>query len=154
MNIEHLYQILNSTTAQFRKGETIVRREAPSGVQTREVFAMPHESSATDLVCVDLHFVTIGVDSAKAEAARADLIKILAEWPDPSELANGPSYITAGATIGDQGAAFQLFELGKVLGLWDVITPAMYGMTGEEADSAAGPAVSSGPSGTEEQSAS
>ena len=67
-----------------------------------------------------------------------ELIAILKTYPQPERLAGGPSYIEVGGEIGDQGAAFQLFALGKVLGLWDIITPEKLGITGPEANQMAG----------------
>jgi hypothetical protein len=151
MNLKRLYEILGETTAQLRKGEVIhgtpelvdaikAGKEAdklPGGVVTFDM--MPHESEAVpEAEKVDCHFLTIGVDKAAAERHRAELIELLKEYPDPEQLAGGPSYISVGATIGDQGAAFQLFALGKVLKLWDVITPKKLGLEGPMADQAAG----------------
>lgn len=149
MDIAKLYEILGETTVQLRKGDVIHGSPAlveaigrgdedlPGGVVT--IDAMPHADEASSgLEKVDLCFLWIGVDKAKAEARRADLIAILNDWPNAAELAGGPSYIAVGATIGDQGAAFQLFALGKALGLWSIITPASFGMTGDEAKQAAG----------------
>src|SRR6202012_2479706 len=75
---------------------------------------------------------------ARAESHRAELVELLNNYPQAERIAQGPSYIEVGAEIGDQGAAFQLFAMGKVLGLWDVITPEKMGFTGPEADSMAG----------------
>ena len=149
MNLTKLYQILGETTEQLRQGKVVDgtpelvaainegREELPGGVVSIDM--MPHQSEiAPNMVPVDLHFLIIGVDRAKAEARKADLIAILNDWPDPAELAGGPSYISTGATIGDQGAVFQLYALGEVLGLWKIITPKNFGMTGAEADRAAG----------------
>lgn len=138
MNTNRLYEILSETTCQFRKGAEIEERKAGS-VAVTEIYAMPHESEAqSGIEKVDMEFLTIGVNRAKAEAHRDELVKILNEYPEPERLKGGPSYIEVGAEIGDQGAAFQLFALGKVLGLWDVITPAALGFTGEEARALAG----------------
>lgn len=52
---------------------------------------------------------------------------------DTDRLKVGPSYIELGAWIGDQGLALSLMGLGKILGLWEVITPADLGVTGEKA---------------------
>lgn len=151
MNLDRLYKILNETTIQLRHGEVIHGTpelvdaikagndldKSPGGVVTFDM--MPHKDEASsDLEKVDCHFLTIGVDKAKAEQHRAELVEILKTYPNPAELAGGPSYIAVGATIGDQGAAFQLFALGKALKLWDVITPKTFGMTGAQADQAAG----------------
>ena len=138
MDLDRLYKILNETTIQLRKGPDVEERVSDL-VRVTEVFAMPHESlGRPDLERVDMELLTIGVDKARAEAIKPDLIAILRDYPRPGDLAGGPSYITVGAEIGDQGAAFQLFALGKVLGLWDVVTPGQLGMTGEAAKEMAG----------------
>jgi hypothetical protein len=151
MNFNRLYEILNETTVQLRKGE-VIHGDKPlvdaikSGVESDKLTGgvvtfdmMPSVAEAADdLEKVDLEFLVIGVHKARAKQHRAELIGLLNTYPDPEQLAGGPSYITVGAEIGDQGAAFQLFALGKVLGLWDVITPAKFGMVGEEATRAAG----------------
>lgn len=141
MDTKRLIEILAATTAQFRKGaESITELATPKvPVHVTHIFAMPHESDArADLEMVDLHFVKIGVDKTKAEEHRAELVDLLEGYEPREELAGGPSYIHVGGRIGDQGAALQLFALGKVLGLWDVITPESMGMTGAEADAMAG----------------
>lgn len=151
MNLDRLYKILSETTVQLRKGEMVhgdrhlvdaVKEgrdldKEPGGVVT--IDAMPHVTEApSGIEKVDLEFLVIGVDKAAAEKNRAELIEILKTYPQPDRLAGGPSYIEVGAEIGDQGAAFQLFALGKVLGLWDVITPATMGFAGAEARQMAG----------------
>jgi hypothetical protein len=151
MNLRRLYEILSDTTVQLRKGDVVhgdkhlveaintgrdLSKE-PGGVVT--IDAMPHVAEAPDaLERVDLEFLVIGVDKAKAERYRDDLVQILKTYPRPDRLASGPSYIEVGAEIGDQGAAFQLFALGKVLKLWDVITPTTLGFEGAEAREMAG----------------
>lgn len=138
MDISKLYEILNETTIQLRKG-SVVEDRSTELLEVVEVNAMPHESDAgDDLEMVDLEFLVIGVDREKAETRRTEIIDFLDNYPVPTRLAEGPSYIAVGADIGDQGAAFQLFALGKVLGLWDVITPATMGFEGEAAREMAG----------------
>jgi hypothetical protein len=78
------------------------------------------------------------VDQKKAQENKQNLIDILNTYPDPERLKGGPSYIEVGGVIGDQGTAFALFALGKVLGLWNVITPKTLGITGEQAREMAG----------------
>lgn len=48
-------------------------------------------------------------------------------------LAQGPSYIELGGWIGDQGLAMAFMALGKILGLWDIVTPATLGIEGDQA---------------------
>lgn len=134
MDTKRLYEILAETTAQFRKGAPVeTNGTAPS------VYSMPHhEDAPAGPEIVDMEFLHIGVDKAKAFLLRAELIGILNTYPQPARLAEGPSYIEVGAMIGDQGAAFQLFALGKVLRLWDVITPGRLGITGKDAAAMAG----------------
>lgn len=150
MNTSRLYQILRETTVQLRKGEVFegtpeLVEQAKAGVDVLqgggvlEVFAMPHVSHAPpDMEQIDMVFFVIGVDKAAAEKHKDELIAILKDYPEPERLAGGPSYIEVGAVIGDQGAAFQLFALGKVLGLWHLITPMTMGFEGEEARMLAG----------------
>lgn len=149
MNLDRLYKILGECTALLRKGEEIegtpelveqIKRgdKELKGGGVVEIYAMPHESEARpDVEKVDMEFVVIGVNRAKAEEHKAELVSILNEM-DPQMMADGPSYITMGGVIGDQGAAFQLFALGHVLKLWKVITPASFGFSGPEARQLAG----------------
>jgi len=138
MNLKRLYEILGETTVQLRKGD-VVRHERHTNLDVITIDAMPHESEARpDIEKIDMEMLVIGVDRAKAQQHRDELVSILREYPEPERLANGPSYIEVGAVIGDQGAAFQLFALGQVLDFWQVITPTKLGLTGETAMEAAG----------------
>jgi len=140
MNLDRLHEILRETTVQLRKGAEVEKHIEKSGLEVTEIFAMPPSDApvAEALERIDMEFLVIGVDKEKAEQHKAELVEILNTYPQPDRLAGGPSYIEVGAEIGDQGAAFQLFALGKVLGLWDVITPATMGITGPEAKQMAG----------------
>lgn len=139
MNLLRLHEILGETTVELRKAAEVVENEPKNGVRVMEIYAMPHESEATpDLEKVDVEFLVIGVKREAAERHRAELIEILNAYPQPDRLKEGPSYIEVGAQIGSQGAAFRLFALGKVLGLWKVFTPALLGVTGEQARRMAG----------------
>lgn len=51
---------------------------------------------------------------------------------DVTRLAQGPSYIELGGWIGDQGLALSLMGLGERLGLWNVVTPRVLGITDQE----------------------
>jgi hypothetical protein len=148
VNLDRLYHILGETTVQLRKGEVFegtpeLVEQAKAGDELKgggvlTINAMPHESEAqSHIEKVDMELLTIGVDKAAAERHKAEVIEILKTYPN-GRLADGPSYIEVGGEIGDQGAAFQLFALGQVLGLWKVITPKMLGATGEQARQMAG----------------
>lgn len=133
-----LYEILDETTMEFRKGEEVVQRET-SGVKVTEVFAMPHLSEAvSELEQVDVHFIMVGVDKKKAEEQKEKLLRVLKTYPQQDRLAGGPSYIEVGGVVDSQSAALRLFALGEVLGLWRDITPEKLGVTGPEADELAG----------------
>lgn len=137
MNLKLLHEILSHTTVQLRKGD-VVREEQAGPINVVTIDAMPHVDDALpSLELVDMELLTVGVDKEEATKRRAELISILDDYP-PERLAGGPSYIDVGAEIGDQGAAFQLFALGKVLGLWEVITPKTLGINGEKASELAG----------------
>lgn len=131
-NLGLLFDILRESVRQFRKGEPVEELNE-GGFHVVEVFAMPHVSEAPpDLEMVDVAFMMVGVEKAAAERRRADLIRWLERYPS-DRLAEGPSYIEVGGVIGSQDAALCLFALGKVLGLWKLITPATLGFEGEEA---------------------
>ena len=133
MDVNRLLEILAETTCQYRKGEAIQTTNQPR-LKVIEMYDMPHASEADAYYeLVDLHFIKVGVDKIKAECRRAELVHLLKDYPDPNELASGPSYIAVGARLGDQGAAFCLFALGKVLGLWGIITPETLGIEGDQA---------------------
>ena len=138
MDLDKLYQILESTTQMYRKG-SVIKEDNIGDIRITTIDAMPSlEEAGRELDLIDCHFVTIGVDKAKAEEHKEVLKSILAEYPDPERLAGGPSYIEVGGVIGDQGAAFKLFALGSSLGLWRMITPKTMGFEGEEANHLAG----------------
>ncbi|MFA6492760.1 MAG: hypothetical protein WCV58_01315 [Patescibacteria group bacterium] len=155
MDVNRLHEILAETTIQLRKGEEIEGTpelieavksfkegdQLPGG--TVSIYAMPHESEVAEnswIKRVDCHLIVVGVDKAKAKKFRSELLEILKNWPakawgaDIPKLESGPSYISAGAVLGDQGAAFRLFALGEVLGFWKVIVPESLGVTGPVAD--------------------
>ncbi len=130
MDLDRLRNILLATTVELRKGPSIEENQL-GPVTVTEIYAMPHVDEVHDLEKVDVVFEVIGVDRALAEQHRGELISLLATYPEPDRLAGGPSYIEVGAVLGSQSAAFRLFALGKILGLWKLITPASLGMTGE-----------------------
>ncbi len=150
MDIDRLADILHEATTELRKGEVLegtpelveqVKRgdEELTAGGVLEVYAMPHVDEAPEgLELVDVEFIVIGVRKAIAEQRKAELVELLKTYPNPRDLSGGPSYITVGGALGSQDLALQLFALGKVLGLWDVITSATMGMTGCQARQMAG----------------
>lgn len=136
MTLDRLHQILNETTVQLRKGE-VVTKETQPGLEVTTIDMMPHvDEAGPEFEKVDVHFMWIGVDKAKAEERRAEVYTFLRD--NDQLFRQGPSYIAIGGLIGDQGAAFQLLALGKVLGFWDVITPASLGADAAQAEQLAG----------------
>lgn len=133
-DIDALNRIIAENTVLMRKGAVVTRKPGVVTVQ-----AMPHESE--DLppftTKVDLTLVTVGV-LPKAHERRAEVIDLLRNYPQPERLAGGPSYIELGGVLGDQGMALALIALGHVLKLWQAITPALFGVTGAEAQKMAG----------------
>lgn len=57
---------------------------------------------------------------------------------DMDAMRGGPSYITWGGWIGDQGMALRLMALGEHYGVWDVVTPKTIGAPQELWDDMAG----------------
>ncbi len=159
VNTERLRQILRETTTQLRKGEVIEGTPAlaaalktgdgiedlPSG--SVHIYGMPHvrEIENEGIEKVDCHFIVIGVNKAKAESHRAEVVTLLGQWPTESwgqptrQLTEELNYIEVGSVLGDQGAALCLFALGQTLRLWKVLTPkVVLGVTGPTADMLAG----------------
>lgn len=134
-----VHRILVECCQQLRKGAEIVERNS-GAIGVVEIYAMPAatDDMYADWEKVDCHFVTVAVNKEKAEAERANFIEQLDQWPQPEALKGGPSYMAIGGELGDQGAALEFFALGEVLGLWKTITPLTFGMTGAQADQAAG----------------
>lgn len=132
MNLPRLYEIIRDCSAPFRKGDVVYQTAGGATV----IDAVPPAGEArADLEIIDCHFIKVGVDRAAAERSRDELVELLKPY---ERLASGQSYIEVGAVIGDQGAAFQLFAIGEVLRFWKVLTPEFMGLTGADAESAAG----------------
>jgi hypothetical protein len=133
MNLNQLCAILDECTVELRNGPEMHEREEGTAPQ---IFM---NGGRADLEEVDLWFLVVGVDKARAQARKAQLKELLKTYPEPAVLTGGLfSYITVTLEIGDRSAVFRLFALGKVLGLWDVITPVTLGLHEERAHDAAG----------------
>ncbi|MCA1404643.1 hypothetical protein I6F26_10425 [Ensifer sp. IC3342] len=136
MQIHRLHAILVDCTRQYRLHEKIVERDV-NGIHVVTHEPMPRASEAPpEHTVVDCTLLKVGVHREKAEAHRAELRRLI--QPMEPILNLGPSFITLGAEIGDQGAAFQLMALGQVLGFWRIVRPEDLGFTGAKAEQAAG----------------
>lgn len=138
--MERLIEIISWCANPFRKGD-IVRSHSIGGVTVVEVFAMPETPTETQLEIVDMWFVNIGVDKPAALQYREEIVELLdTKWEGWSgePLKNGLSFLSFGATIGSQDLALAFMAVGKVLGFWQIVTPATLGVTGPLGDQMAG----------------
>ena len=93
---------------------------------------------------VDCFLLDVPVAADKAQERRTEIIEVLDRWPTEtgdgpvSPLSAGPGYIHVGAVLGSQQLALIMFAVGKVLGLWGLITPQSLGFEGEAAAEMAG----------------
>lgn len=139
MNVQLLYRILGDCCAPFRKGEIETREQVgPMEVVTIDAFPAMDEVADVDgtHMMVDCHFITIGVHLKLANEHRQAFIDAIED--DAEMLGDGPSYITIGAILGDQTAAFCFMSFGQALGLWRVVTPAKLNLPEDMRDRAAG----------------
>jgi len=133
MNLTRLIEIIKDATEPLRKGEVVVEEG-----NVTSLYFMRHVSESSDEI-VDLHFIAVGVNRVEADRRRDEFREEMQNYvrAHPRFL-QGTSYIEVGGEIGDQELAFRLFALGKVLGFWDLIGPATFGLAGAEADELAG----------------
>jgi len=125
MDTDKLYKIINEATRVFRKGEFI--EESQQGiVDVVQVFGYDHTGTAPsgdNFDKVDMVFVDVVVDRAKAQQYKGTLAELLRGYPQPERLAGGPSYIELAPNLGlEQEGALRVMALGKTLGMWDIIS--------------------------------
>ena len=141
MNTEKLYKILEDTTKVYRKGNTLETKKV-GNINVTELFGYKHTSEsivAENFEKVDMIFVDVVVDKAKANQYKTDLGKILQEYPQPERLAGGPSYIELATNLGlEQEGALRTMALGKALGMWNIMSGKILGMNDEQAREFAG----------------
>jgi hypothetical protein len=140
MNTEKLNKIIQDATEVYRKGKPIDVSESknPAVVET---FDYEHTGGApvNGFEKVDMVFVDVVVDKTKAEKYKKDLVEILNEYPQPERLKEGPSYIELSPNCGfGQEYGLRLMALGKIAGLWDLITPKTLGADDTTAKQMAG----------------
>lgn len=83
----------------------------------------------------NVHFFWVSQEGGDGSRLRALLQQY---YPSPERLEGGPSYIEIGAELDSQELALLLIGVGAVLGLWQAVTPASFGITGPEAAELAG----------------
>jgi hypothetical protein len=141
MDSDKLYEIIGKTTRVYRKGEPVQRKQI-GNLEVVELFGYEHTTNAPkadNFEKVDMVFVDVVVDKSQAEKCKDELQRILREYPQPEKLAGGPSYIELSPNCGlEQDGGLRLMALGKVLGLWDVISGKTLGMDDTEAREMAG----------------
>jgi len=141
MNVERLYQILKDSTKVYRKGEEVEVRKV-GNLEVTELFGYGHTSEAPtkdNFDKVDMIFVDVVVDKTKANKYKAEFERILKEYPQPERLAGGPSYIELSPNLElSQEYGLRLMALGKVLGLWDVVSAKTLGLDDATARQMAG----------------
>ena len=131
INVGRLQEILNDTTAVLTK-EGITHHyldilEIP--VPLRAAFA-PVEDWPSYIV--DFSFAAVGVNTQLAARHLTEFDKILASFPQPEVLKQGPSYRHFIPYVGSELNALRFVALGDALGLWTVITPKDMGIPEEQ----------------------
>ena len=134
--LEKLIDLICETTAVYRKGAEVTRRNV-NGVDVIEIYGYDPVPDDGLHFLVDVHFVMVGVRGVEGETAEK-LREALREYPEPERLAGGPSYIELGGVLGSQELALRLLALGEACKLWKVITPAALHIEGPQADEMAG----------------
>jgi len=141
MEAQKLSDIVQDSTRVFRKGESVERRQV-GNVDVVESFGYDHTKDAPsgdNFDKVDMVFVDVVVDRAKAEQYRGALTEQLRGYPQPERLASGPSYIELAPNMGlEQEGALRVMALGKTLGIWGIMSGKTLGMNDDQAREMAG----------------
>ncbi len=131
MDTQKLYDIVRDSTRVFRKGEAVEARQVGT-VDIVDLFGYDHTSEAPlgdKFDKVDMIFIDVVVDRARAEEYRGALVEQLRNYPHPESLAAGPSYIELAPNLGmKQTEALRLMALGQTLRMWDVMSPRTLGV--------------------------
>lgn len=138
MDTNRIIAILEDVTAQLRKGGEEAGDNSSGDTEVANPFFLPLESGF-QAVKIDCHYIVVAV-SPSAEKYKTELRQILKEWPSEiwgkpvPRLQDRPTYIQVASIVGGRGVALQLFALGHALGLWQIVTPKKFGVTGKTAD--------------------
>ncbi len=141
MDTKKLCDIVQDSTRVFRKGESVEERRVGSG-DVVELFGYDHMGEAPsgdNFDKVDMIFVDVVVDRAKAEQYREALAEQMRGYPQPKRLAGDLSYIDLAPNLGmEQEGVLRLMALGKTLGMWDVTSAKTLGADDATAKQMAG----------------
>jgi len=129
-----LNQILQDSTRVYRKGKAVERKQV-GDIDVTELFGYKHTSKAPagkNYDKVDMIFVDVVVDRAKAEQYRHDFTLIVGDYLRQSFLdsymhAGGLSYTKLASELEQEGA-LRLMALGKTLRMWNVVSSKTSGM--------------------------
>jgi hypothetical protein len=134
MNTGRLRVILKETT--------VVLDDAPDRTVDTNVVELikplsKHQNKNKNFVIVDCYLILVGVDRAKALKNLEEFKKLLEEYPLPSSLAAGPTYLDFSFHSGLRSTSDTLrtFALGAAVNLWKIRTPLDLGYTHESAAS-------------------
>lgn len=137
MNKQRLMEVLNDSTCVISKGEPTQRKLPGISLLLWGLMVPANDSRIDALEKVDCQFLTIGVNKSQAEKHRAEFIAFLEEYPEPTKLADGPTYKHLSTIVGDDITALRIFGLGQALGIWDVLLPANLGVPQDLVEEAA-----------------
>lgn len=125
--MQEIIDIIHECTRPYRKGEVITQENGEVASVTHVYGYPPVEDLLSGWEPVDMVFFVVGVWPSVAAVRRPRLVELLNDpkvWPNPERWALGPSFINIGGIIGDQELALRLMALGKVCGMWELVTPA------------------------------
>lgn len=127
-----------------REGDPVVKEYDEGNLHVVEFNDFPE--APPNAMRADVHFVLVA--PTEGFPTQEVLVKTVRAALGPGEfgstiiiaddLAGGPSYITLGGWLGDQGLALMLIGAVELAGIAKAITPKMLGATGEMADQMAG----------------
>lgn len=136
-----LQKIINTTTKVYRKGPQVETRKV-GDVNVVELFGYEHTKDSPkedNFQKVDMIFIDVVVDEQQAKKYENNLLKIIETYPDRQRFAQGLSYMELSPNFGlNQEEGLRLMALGKVLGLWDIMSGKSLGLDDNKAKEMAG----------------